>query len=64
MKKERLSLKTSLMIGFINGVIFASFMAVFDYFDDSSFSLLKFAVNFLFFGAVMAMLFRYKYTKE
>lgn len=64
MKKERLSLKTSLKIGVISGSIFAILMAAFDYFDDESFSLIKFTVNLLVFGVVMAIVFRYKHTIE
>ena len=64
MDREKLPLKTMTKIGLINGVFFALSMAIFDYFNDDSFSILKFIIHFVIFGFFMALSFRYKYTKN
>lgn len=64
MEREKLPMKTIVITGGINGLLFALFMAGFDYFNGDSFSILKFLFHFMFFGFFMAISFRYKYTKK
>jgi hypothetical protein len=45
--------KKIVTIGFFSGLIFASFMAGFQYLGSESFSIFKFVLNFLFFGIAM-----------
>lgn len=48
----------------LRGTLFATIMALFDYFNDESFSLLKFAVNGFGFGLFMALFSGYSYRKN
>ncbi|WP_431136391.1 hypothetical protein [Psychroserpens mesophilus] len=64
MKRERLPIKTQLKIGVASGLFFAVSMSGFDYFYKEPFSIYKFLFYFVSFGLLMAISFRYKYTKE
>lgn len=62
--KTKRIIKSGLISGFINGLIFASIMAVFDWFDDKSFKIGKFLFQFLFFGAAMGAMASYSTKKR
>jgi len=64
LKKEKLPIKTVLKTGAIMGLAFAGTMAAFDWFDGKSFSILKFCLQFLIFGGIMALFNRYKPIKK
>lgn len=61
---ESRSLKSIFAIGIATGSFYAIGMALFDYVDGSTFHILKFLFNFLFFGFFMALAFRKKVTKQ
>ncbi|WP_405572125.1 hypothetical protein [Winogradskyella sp. Asnod2-B02-A] len=61
---EKLPLKKRVIGGIFSGLFFASSLAVFDYFDNHSFSLLKYLFGGLFFGFFMSLSFRHKITKK
>lgn len=46
--------KKIIKIGFFTGLLFASFMAGFNFLDSQNFSILQFSLNFLFFGIAMS----------
>ena len=64
MKKEKRSTKAILLTGLIQGLFFATAMALFDFFRDIPFSILQFLFYAIFFGGAMAFMFRYKVTKD
>ena len=66
MEKELLPVKTIIKNGFISGLIYVIGSLIIDYFTDEPFSWVKYIVNFIIFGTIMAMFFRYRYvrTKE
>ena len=64
MERERLSLKSLVIKGVINGLLFAIGMAAFDFFTNEPFSWIKFLFHGIFFGLFMAIAFRYKYLKN
>ncbi len=64
MEREKLPLKTIIKTGLLSGLFFAVTMAAFDYFTHEPFSIMKFLFHGLFFGLLMAIAFRYKYTNN
>ena len=50
--------------GLISGLLFALVMAGFDYFREQPFSLLKFALHFVLFGAFNGYMAYRKHKKE
>ncbi|WP_223034532.1 hypothetical protein [Hanstruepera marina] len=64
MTKEKLSLKTRIKQGAIQGLFFAIAMEAWYYFDDDSFSIWRFLFHGTFFGFFMTLTFRYKVKKE
>jgi hypothetical protein len=64
MRREKLSIKRSIKIGLLSGLFFAATLAIFDYFNGSSFSIWKAVINTLVFGFVMTIFFQYQYKKE
>ena len=63
MKKEKRPIKKRLLHGAISGVTFATTMALFDWWDNNPFSIIKFLFFTIFFGLAMSFAFRYKHTK-
>ena len=63
-KVEKLPLKKRVIGGVISGVFFATGTALFDYYDNHEFSLLKYLFSGLFFGFFMSLAFRQKVTKK
>ncbi|ARV08577.1 hypothetical protein BTO05_02570 [Winogradskyella sp. PC-19] len=64
MKKELLPIKTRIKIDAIFGIVHASIMAGFDYFDDKPFSVWQFLFYFFFMGLFMSLIFRHKQKKQ
>ena len=64
MEREKLSIKSLVIKGLINGLLFAIFMAAFDFFTNEPFSWIKFLIHGLFFGIFMAIAFRFSYSKK
>lgn len=64
MKREKQPLRNIIKTGLINGLFFATMMALFDYFNHEPFSLPKFLFHGIGFGFFMALSFRYRYIKD
>jgi hypothetical protein len=64
LKKELLPIKTRINTGIIFGIVHASIMAGFDYFDSEPFSIWQFLFYFFFMGLFTSLIFRHKHTKE
>lgn len=62
--KTKRIIKSGLVSGCINGIIFASIMTAFDWFDGESFKIGKFLFQFLFFGAAMGAMTGYSTKKR
>jgi hypothetical protein len=56
--------KTFLKLGLISGIVFALVMIGLDYFMDRPFSLLKFILHFVLFGAFNAYMAYWRVKKE
>ncbi|SDI23374.1 hypothetical protein [Winogradskyella thalassocola] len=61
---KKIPLRKRIIIGVSSGIFFAVFMASFDYFDGSPFSVAKFLFHSLFFGLFMSIALRYKVPKD
>ncbi|QNK77678.1 hypothetical protein H7F37_00895 [Winogradskyella sp. PAMC22761] len=61
---KKISIKKRIISGVFSGIIFALFMAGFDYFDGTLFSLPKFLFHALFFGLFMGIALKYKVLKK
>ncbi len=57
-------LKKSIIGGVIGGLIYAMFMAGFDYFGDKNFNTGKFIFHFIGFGLFQAIFFNYNFRKK
>ena len=55
---------TGLISGLVNGIVFASIMAAFDYFEGEEINWSKFLFQFLFFGAMMGLMTSYSTKKR
>ena len=64
MKRGKLSLKDSIKVGVISGVMFSTIVALYDYFTGHEFSIINFIVYIIVFGLVMSIFFKYKHTLE
>jgi phosphate starvation-inducible membrane PsiE len=58
------NLKTQIIYGIISGFIYASFIAIVDYFRDKEFDLKKFIVGLIIFGIAMIIATKIKSKKE
>lgn len=58
------SLKHQIIYGVITGLIYASFIAIVDYFRGEAFDLKKFVIGFVFFGIAMFIVTKIKSKKE
>jgi hypothetical protein len=61
MKKH---IKGRIIYGLVTGIIFASIMAAFDYYDDKTLNVLKFIFHLLFFGLFQALFIKFKSRKS
>lgn len=64
MEKEKLPLKTRIITGLVQGLIFAIGMEAFYYFDGDGFSIWRFLFHGSFFGFFMALAFRYRVKRK
>jgi hypothetical protein len=56
--------KGIVLLGLIQGSIFAIIMALFDYYDGTEFNIKKFIVHFVVFGGIMAFFQAYQMKKK
>ncbi|WP_179320183.1 hypothetical protein [Winogradskyella helgolandensis] len=61
---KKISLRKRIIIGIFSGVFFAVFMASFDYFDHTAFSLPKFIFHSFYFGLFMSIALRYRVPRN
>ncbi len=64
MEKAKLSPKQRIKTGIFSGLLFAFFVAAFDYIDGTEFSILKFGFNLFVFGGIMAAIVRPQKLKK
>lgn len=62
--KTKRIIKNGLISGFTTGIVYASLMAAYEWFDSEVFKIEKFLFNFLFFSAVMGVVFGYSTKKQ
>ena len=56
--------KQSILAGFISGLVYALIMAGFDYYEDKSFHVTTFFVNFLVLGVIMGVYTAFKLRRQ